>query len=458
MFDGSPPLRERPPPRATGARKTVGFRRTCVSAFALVVIFAAAAAHADDGRLRASTDSASESPTDADLEARRYELAGFPIVGGNSDIGFQFGAAATWTRFYDASRPYFWNVDLLLSGSLKDDANGFRMVQQSHVLRLDLPDLWEHRLRVDTRASFQRTINAGYYGIGNATTADLQASQANTGRTFQYTQEEGRLRTIARLHTDTLFDVALGMNLRYEAPSAYEGSRLAQDLAVTDPTRPGVPLVPGADSMLLAGLAAGFIVDTRDSEFITRSGYYYQVGVGATLGSADETGYGEVAAVLAHYAPLGGPFSFASRFIASLQFGRVPFYDLQQGGVFEPQYLLGGENGVRGVPLGRYAGHAKLVTNDEIRATPFPHVHVLGQRLMVGLTAFFDAGRLWSDYAVISRADGNGLGLKYGVGGGVFLQWGEAAIFRIDAAYSPDAVSENPDFPIGLYVSDGLMF
>jgi hypothetical protein len=455
-------------------------RRTCVSAFALVALFAANTVRADDGIAvplvvpgpvdvgRASKPAAAELPKtagetstppgDADLRARRYELAGFPILGGNSDIGFQFGAAGTWTRFYDGARPYLWNVDLLLSASLKDDANGFRMVQQSHVLRLDLPDLWNSRLRVDVRGNFQRTINAGYYGLGNATTTDLPPGQTTSGRTFQYTQEEGRLRTIARLHTESLFDVALGTNLRYEAPEVYPGSRLAQDLAVSDPSQPGLPLLPGGNSMLLAGIAAGFIVDTRDSEFITRSGVFYQFGVGATVGSTDQTGYGEAAAVLAHYAPLGGPFSFASRFVGSLQFGRVPFYDLQQGGVFEPQYLMGGENGVRGVPQGRYAGRAKIVTNTEVRATPFPHFHLLNQRLLVGMEGFFDAGRVWSDYALISQADGNSLGLKFGIGGGLFLQWGEAAIFRIEAAYSPDAVSENPDFPLGLYVSDGLMF
>ena len=71
---------------------------------------------------------------------------------------------------------------------------------------------------------------------------------------------------------------------------------------------------------------------------------------------------------------------------------------------------------------------------------------------------FFDAGRVWSDYHAISPADGTSLGLKYGVGGGVFLQWGEAAIFRVEVAYSPDAESENPGFPLGIYVSDGLMF
>jgi hypothetical protein len=99
---------------------------------------------------------------------RRYELAGFPIVGGSSDIGFQFGGAATLTRFYDQAFPYLWNIDLLLSASLKDDQTGLRLVQQSHVLRLDAPGLLDNRLRLDTRASYQRTIDAGYYGIGNA--------------------------------------------------------------------------------------------------------------------------------------------------------------------------------------------------------------------------------------------------------------------------------------------------
>jgi outer membrane protein assembly factor BamA len=217
-------------------------------------------------------------------------------------------------------------------------------------------------------------------------------------------------------------------------------------------------VVPGGSSMLLAGVAAGVMVDTRDSEFVTRSGVFYQVGVSATAGSSDQVTYGEAAAVLAHFAPLGGPFIFANRFVASFQIGRVPFYDLAQGGVFEPQNLLGGETGVRGVPIGRYAGRVKMISNTEVRATPFPRFNVFGQRLRVGTNLFFDAGRVWSDYHAISPADGTSLGLKYGAGGGVFLQWGEAAIFRVEVAYSPDAESENPGFPVGIYVSDGLMF
>jgi outer membrane protein assembly factor BamA len=209
---------------------------------------------------------------------------------------------------------------------------------------------------------------------------------------------------------------------------------------------------------MLAGIAAGIMIDTRDSEFVTRRGIFYQLGVGATVGSQEDVAYGNASAVLAHFAPLPGPLVFASRFVASFEFGRVPFYDLAQGGTFEPQYMLGSENGVRGVPFGRYAGLIKVIANTELRATPFPRFMVLGQRLRIGTTAFFDAGRVWNQYSAISAADGTSLGLKYGIGGGVFLQWGEAAIFRIEAAFSPDAESENQGLPVGIYVSDGLMF
>jgi hypothetical protein len=376
---------------------------------------------------------------------RRYELAGFPILGGNTDIGFQFGAAGTLTRFYDQAIPYLWNVDLLLSGSLKDQS-GLRLVQQSHVLRLDAPDLFNGRLRLDTRLSFQRTINAGYYGIGNQAFA-----QANP----QYRQEEGRVRMIGRTHTGIAgIDAAFAANLRYETPGVYSKSKLADDLVSAPPG--AMPI--GTHDAFLAGFGAGFMYDTRDSEFVTQRGAFYQLGAEGTVGSSEQVAYGEASAVIAHYAPLGGPFLFASRFVLSFQFGRVPFYDLAQGGIFEPQYLLGGETGVRGVPQGRYAGKVKVLSNLEVRSMPFPRFKLLGERFRIGTTTFFDAGRVWSEYATISRADGTSLSLKFGIGGGIFLQWGEAAIFRVEAAYSPDAVSENPKVPLGIYVSDGLMF
>src|SRR5260370_6209621 len=244
--------------------------------FMCVVLFAAVVAppvRADEGE---------EASAEA-MTLRRYELAGCRIWGGNSDIGVQFGGAATLTRFYDRAFPYLWNADVLLSASLKD-VNGLRLVQQSHVLRLDAPDLLNGRLRVDTRANFPHTINSGYYGIRNLTPID----PARVGNKYYwYTNAESRLRVLARIHTGHSIDIALGSILRYEFPEGYQGSKLEEDLAGPH----GSPTTAlGATSMFLAGIAAGIMMDTRDSEFVTRRGIFYQIGVGATVGSADGVG------------------------------------------------------------------------------------------------------------------------------------------------------------------------
>ncbi len=48
--------------------------------------------------------------------------------------------------------------------------------------------------------------------------------------------------------------------------------------------------------------------------------------------------------------------------------------------------------------------------------------------------------------------------MKWGTGGGIYLVWGQAAVFRVEVAYSPDAKAENPGLPLGIYVEDGVMF
>ncbi len=105
----------------------------------------------------------------------------------------------------------------------------------------------------------------------------------------------------------------------------------------------------------------------------------------------------------------------------------------------------------------RYSGLIKAFANVELRAM-LVHLRWLGERFAFGANLLFDTGRLWSDYTFRSPLDGTGIGLKWGAGAGAYLQWGQAAIFRMEVAYSPDAVSENPGFPVGIYVEDGVMF
>lgn len=385
---------------------------------------------------------------DKPLDPNRRELIVVPDLGGSSDIGVELGLALSTSKFAEGYRPYRWRMDALASMSFKSDGRGFRPVEQDHGVRLDIPHFLHERLRLDSRISFNRYVTAPWYGVGNGTIVEEGAPPPpDASSTHDYIHEEGRLRSVLRVNVRRSLDLAFAGNFRIEAPEPFLTSKLARDL---DAKR-----IIGGELTFLETLGAGIYVDTRDNEFVTKSGIFYQIGVAETLGTSEKVRYGEASAVLSHYAPLFGPFSFASRFVGSFKFGDVPFYELHTGGVFVPQYLVGGEHGVRGVLMGRFAGLIKVIANIELRAMPYPSIKVFHYRLRVGHTAFFDAGRVWSDYKYDPEKDGHLLGLKVGVGGGFFFQWDESLVFRVEGAYSATNTSK---FPVSFYLGTGMSF
>jgi hypothetical protein len=394
---------------------------------------------------------------EVDYFTRRYEPAAFPILGGNSDIGFEFGVAGTLSWFADGVAPYRWNMDLLVTPSLKSDPTGkIELAQQAYLWDIDVPGLAGGRLRVNPFVEFRRTINQGYFGLGNVSSAVRPA--ASTGRYFEYIHEEGGVRQMTRYRLLGPYNVLSSTIARYVDPTPYPGSKLAEDEIARAPN--GSPFVLGVQKLAIVSEAAGLLYDSRDSEIFTRTGWLDQVGLRFSQAFPLGAGitFGEAEATAATYVRLAGPFVLAVQGAADFKFGHVPFFELFTGGVFNPDYMIGGSAAIRGVPFGRYLGQIKAVGNLEIRALPVLRVHVLGQHFQLGNNVFFDTGRVWSDYTFHSPLDGNGLGLKWGIGAGVYLLWGQAAMFRLEVAYSPDAVSENPNFPVGLYIEDGLSF
>jgi hypothetical protein len=410
----------------------------------------------------ASGSAPADTPTDGehpiDYDTPRYEPAGFPIVGGTSDIGVMGGGVFTLTRFDGGIRPYKWNMDLVASASEKQGPTGTEIAQQSYLWQWDVPGLYGGKLRLNPAVSYERTINQGYYGIGNATPvfpADVPAG--SLGRYNEFIAQEARVREFTRIKITGPYDLMVATTYRWVSPETYAGSRLEQDAVARDAS--GAPIVRGLDAMSLAQLAVGVVYDTRDNEFFPHRGMYHQAGIKAVQGMPlkDDVRYVEAGAILAGFVPLANRVVVAARLLLDAQAGNVPFYDLSRAGPFLSYDAIGGAQGVRGVPVGRYAGLAKAIGNVEVRSI-LASFRALDQSLRVGGDAFFDAGRAFSDYTFDALADGRGLGLKYGAGGGAFLMWGEAAIFRVDVAYSPEAVAENPNLPVGIYVQDGMMF
>jgi hypothetical protein len=73
---------------------------------------------------------AGQAAAQGDYVTPRNELAGFPIVAGNRDIGIELGVAGAITRFEQDARPYLWNMDLVLAMSVKDGPAGAEVAQQ----------------------------------------------------------------------------------------------------------------------------------------------------------------------------------------------------------------------------------------------------------------------------------------------------------------------------------------
>jgi hypothetical protein len=389
---------------------------------------------------------------DLDYESSRIEPAGFPLIGGDSDIGVEFGAVGTFTKFGRGIRPYEWNMDIVGSVSLKNDPLGrAELTQQDYLWQIDVPGLLGGALRVNPAVYYVTTINQGYFSLGNASGSSRPTDIPNPGRYYEFQAREATLRELTRIRFRPPFDFMVATNFRFENPSTYPFSRLAADAAAGR--------VLGLAPLGLAMVSAGIIYDSRDNEYFPRTGSYHQVGLRYVQGVPldDDVRYGAFGAVLAVYRSIGGPFVAAGRVVIDAEFGNVPFYDLYTGEPFLQDTIIGGSSGVRGVPEGRYLGKLKALANAELRAM-FVDVHVLGQTLHFGADAFVDTGRVWSDYTFANPNDSDGVGLKWGTGLGMYMIWGQAAVFRIEAAYSPDAVAENPSFPVGLYVQDGVMF
>jgi hypothetical protein len=400
-----------------------------------------------------SENAKTSGPAEYDYTTSRLEPAGFPLIGGNSDIGIEIGAVGTLSKLGHGIRPYEWNMDLLAAISVKTGPTGKpELTQQNYLWQIDIPGLRGGTLRLNPSVSYIDTVNEGYFGLGNASTAIRPATAAgDSGRYFEYVDRSFLVRELTRVHLYRAFDLMVGTAVRFENPSAYAGSALAVDTAAGR--------VRGLQALALPMLSAGIIYDTRDNEYFPRRGSFHQIGLRSVqaIPFDSDVRYSAFGAIFAAYRPIGGPFVLAGRALVDAEFGNVPFYDLFSGEPFNQDQIIGGSAGIRGVPEGRYLGKLKALANIELRALLIDF-HLLGQVFEIGGDLLFDMGRTWLNYTFSAPQDGTSIGLKWGAGGGLYLRWGQAGVFRIEAAYSPDAAAENPSFPVGLYVEDGVMF
>jgi hypothetical protein len=391
--------------------------------------------------------------TDA-LDPNRLEWAIFPILAGNTDMGVLLGAQVFLAKFDPGYRPYRWRNHTQIAASLKAaPTGGIYLPVHMDWIKIDLPGLAGGRFRLVVEVAYNQVVNSGYFGLGNASRippipADpVQGDMYSpTVRRHQYGRAEPMIQAEGRLLLDGHLQLLTGLRLLYAMPEVYVGSALDRDRKF---------LRGLADhAALQAGL--GLLWDTRDHETSPSRGLLIEASMRGSPGLGHALSFGGFHVNARAYQSIFGEYLvFAGRLIGDFLFGQVPFHELSRAGTFQGFDFPGGRMGLPGIPEGRYHGHVKVGANLELRSMFWPF-RLFGQRLRLGALAFVGAGRVWADWKSDPERDGKDLGLKWGVGGGLRLQWGETIMIRGDVAFSPDAASAGS--PVGIYLDAEHVF
>jgi outer membrane protein assembly factor BamA len=378
---------------------------------------------------------------------RKTEFGIVPLAGGDTDYGLGVGFLANLAGLDPAVKPYAWRLEAggFISFKANDVSPGeWVNPYQDYYLLLTVPHFLHERLRLELRPSYTRETTQRYYGLGNASVAppDEIASRDFYGR--EHPTLSSRLRWA--LIGDIFVELGAAYTENWFALNPQ--STLAADMATG--TQAERQLLGSASRHGVLLVESSLIHDTRDSEIAPHRGHYHQIKLRTSpqVGEHLPYQYGQLDVTLRFYLPFTERHGLAVRAVGDWQFGNVPFYELAR---YEDTFAFGGGNGVRGIPGQRYYGKIKLFTNVELRSHLFDFTF-LGKPYRFGGALFTDFGRLWSDFASHPELDGSGLGLKYGLGGGLRVQQGKTFVVRMDVAWSPDAR------PIGAYLTAGQAF
>ncbi|HVR63269.1 MAG TPA: BamA/TamA family outer membrane protein [Polyangia bacterium] len=380
------------------------------------------------------------------------ELNFVPLVGGDSDIGVGGGFVGDWAGLEPGRPPYRWRLEAsaFLSFKLRANAQGRQTVilpYQDYVLALTIPRIGPgNRVRLDVRPSFTDEI-LRYYGIGNAS-PPLAANEREAS--VEYRRFHPAFSVEARVHLFDAFYLSAGSTTTYNRLTVPADTRLARDQSM------GAPeirtLISSTAPHYLEILATEASWDTRDDEIVTRHGSFHalRLAVSPHGGATLPYGFERITAVARFYrTPVERWLTISWRVVGDTLIGDPPLYELAR---FDDTPAIGGLRAVRGVPAQRYHGKVKAFGNVELVSELYAFT-IKRKQLVLGAAAFFDAGRNWTELGRSHpELDGTGIGLKYGVGGGLRLQEGRTFLLRLDIAWSPDAS------PVGAYFAAGQIF
>jgi len=379
-------------------------------------------------------------------QAPRTEFNFIPFVGGDTDVGIGTGGAGDLSGLDPAHLPFRWRLEAAGMITFKSrEGGGVAIPFLDYYMMLAIPNLPPNRkLRLEIKPSYTDESTQRYYGLGNAS----PPPPAGLARAdWQYQRQHAHGAVALRWPF-----LRPGFFFRPQAEFSYSKVRIPPQSILAQQRLYGSAtvrnLLDGPLQFASMAFEGRIEYDGRDNELITRSGVYNSVRLRYVPPMLDPFyHYAQLDVALRAYRSWR-TVTFSGRLVGDALVGNPPFFELTR---IDESSVMGGGKGLRGVPGQRYYGKIKAFGNAEIR-TELWHFHIKSKPFVLSPTVFADGGRVWADYQAHPELDGTGLGLKYGLGGGIRLQQGTTFVVRAEIAWSPDAE------PVGAYFNAGQLF
>jgi hypothetical protein len=400
--------------------------------FSVIGIAAALIAVSNAGAQRDDRAASSQAPR----VPHGWELSGVPALNFDADEGFGVGAALELYNYGLGIQPYRFTIQptLLFTSEGRRDITAF----------FDAPRLLPGGWRMSAFVGSERQLAQPYYGVGNETVYN----EANELPPNPYFYRYGR----SRLRASVDFQQPVWNTQEVRLLFGIGVARTSFDVTPHDSGTTLLALENSGQTPATVKanyVRVGFILDTRDQEIGPHSGTWAELlmqDVTKAVGANEE--FSRFTATVRQYVPLGSRLTVAERVTAQQVTGSPSFDELSTiQSSFKQQEGLGGSSSIRGVPKDRYIGKAVFLTNSELRwhALDFS---LFERRSFLALSAFADAGRVWSGSFNTATMFSD---LHVGYGGGVRVGVGPSFIVATDVGHSSESTA-------AVYIGLGWMY
>lgn len=368
----------------------------------------------------------------------------FPLakISFNPDDGLIFGGGTVFTKHGFRKTPFGAQHKITFDYAPK--TNAFNIVYGGHYT--DVVGKWDYAMELDVH---QPAFSDFFYGFGNKSTSDETLRDDDLQHYLaRYSQITFKNELVAHSKDDKhVFKIGgfyNSVNIRDE-DNDEEANRFILDYPAL------IGRGPGAESPLLnvrrhyLGLNFDYTWDTRDNEFFPTGGIkLHGEGKAVRQLGEEENTYQQLAGNAAIYLGTGGTFNttFAARVGGTVTFGDFEFF---QGA------RLGGTTNNRGYRKFRFTGDDNFYQNAELRIKlfSFKSGFVPGS---VGIIAFHDVGRVWSDTPDIVFENDELDDWHRGFGGGLWISPLGKVVLSTEVGKSNDEESKV------FFVRFGFMF